>query len=521
VGRQSVVKQPSLEVKYTIVGAHHWGDDALYCIATQSPTHIAFVLVEGQLQPLYPDQSEMVPPELAERKDITQCAIFYDTLFDSCHFYAVTQTKQLMVYLRTYHWVKTLENAHFENVDEQNFICATAQNMVDKVFLFGTQIQPMVYCRTPDNTFFDLFADQPSVMGAAEIPGHLLYQPRISQAIGSLPVQHNNVATSKSTMYVIQPNQCVIALDLSATNAIVSTTKHRNAVAIAAGVDHLLVLHTDGTVSGELIGEPKQHYNQHVVPSGLTSVVAVSCGEWMSYALRSDGTVVAWGRNNENQVAPANYLKEIVSVHGGRHHALFLGEGGLVYHIGSNANNDADTYPKLRTGIKKLHSADIRAVALTHDNRVVDVFDDKIVEIAQNDSIVDIVATRGRYALLYANGRVVILNRYAMWKEDDDPVYTDPVVLSGIHCVAANGDFLVCVGFDGRLYGLHSSEQGGFDPQMVQFPADVRVATPAASTHQPDEYDADACHEANTLALQLGVIKQNRTYMNAPKLPVF
>ena len=521
VGTNQPFEQLPLNVTYTVVGAHHWGDDAQYCVATQSPSHIAFVLVAGQLHPLYPDQSEMVPPELAKREDISQCAIFYDTLFDSCHFYAVTQTKQLIVYLRTYHWVKTLENAHFEIVDEQNFICATAQNMVDKVFLFGTQIQPMVYCRTPENTFFNLFAEQPSVMGAAEIPGHILYQPRISQAIGSLPMQHNNVATSKSIMYVIQPNQCVISMNFSAAGATVSTTEHRNAVAIAAGWDHLLVLHTDGTVSGELIGTPREHHDQHVVPAGLTSVVAISCGEWMSYALRSDGTVVAWGRNDQDQVMPANYLRDIASVHGGRHHALFLGQNGVVHHIGSRANNDADTYPLVRTGFHKIHSADICAVGLTETHRVIDIFDRDIIEVANDSNIVDVVATRGYYALQYTNGRVVILNRYALIIDDEDPVYTDPILLSGISSMYANGDVLICVGFDGRVYSLFSREQGGFDPIPLDLPTELRVQPWSTLTQVPDDYDADACHEANTLAQRLGAIKQTRAYMNAPHKPTF
>jgi hypothetical protein len=208
---------------------------------------------------------------------------------------------------------------------------------------------------------------------------------------------------------------------------------------------------------------------------------------------------------------PANYLTNIASVHGGRHHALFHDTAGNIRHIGSRANNDADTHPIVSTNISKLHSA---------ESKVIDIFDRSVTEIAHDPTIVDVVATRSLYGLLYANGRVVVLIRYT-YMVDDDPLYVDPVALAGVSAVVANGEALVCVGFDGRLWGLRSDDQYGFDPQPIPFPDTLRARVFPGLATQPDDYDADACHEANTLALRLGAIKQRHAYMNAPKPPVF
>ena len=76
-----------------------------------------------------------------------------------------------------------------------------------------------------------------------------------------------------------------------------------NIAAVAAGTHHGLALRTDGTVwawgynyNGQL-GEPTTT-RQRTAPvpvSGLSNVAAVAAGEGHSLALRTDGTVWAWG----------------------------------------------------------------------------------------------------------------------------------------------------------------------------------------------------------------------------------
>ena len=79
--------------------------------------------------------------------------------------------------------------------------------------------------------------------------------------------------------------------------------------AIAGGMDHCLALKSDGTVwawgynsNGQLGDGTTTNRNTPVQVSGLSDVVAIAGGGYHSLALKSDGTVWAWGSNNHGQV---------------------------------------------------------------------------------------------------------------------------------------------------------------------------------------------------------------------------
>lgn len=90
-------------------------------------------------------------------------------------------------------------------------------------------------------------------------------------------------------------------------------------VSIAAGVDFGLALKTDGTVLswgsnffGQLGngGSPAQVVTPTVIP-GLSNVVAVAAGQWSAMALKKDGTVWAWGDNHDGQVATGSFTPSV------------------------------------------------------------------------------------------------------------------------------------------------------------------------------------------------------------------
>lgn len=64
-----------------------------------------------------------------------------------------------------------------------------------------------------------------------------------------------------------------------------------NVVSIAAGLSHALALRTDGSV----VAWGNDWAGETMVPAGLSSVAQIAAGEVTSSALRSDGTVVVWG----------------------------------------------------------------------------------------------------------------------------------------------------------------------------------------------------------------------------------
>ena len=90
-------------------------------------------------------------------------------------------------------------------------------------------------------------------------------------------------------------------------------TANGGVLAIAGGGFHSLALRSDGTVAAW----GRNDFGQTNVPAGLSNVVAIAGGVYHSLALRSDGTVAAWGWNNYGQAnVPAGLGNLSVSISG-------------------------------------------------------------------------------------------------------------------------------------------------------------------------------------------------------------
>ena len=86
-------------------------------------------------------------------------------------------------------------------------------------------------------------------------------------------------------------------------------------IAISAGRSHSLALKDDGTVwswgwnhFGQLgNGSTIEESNTPVQVSSLTNVVAIDDGQYSLLALKDDGTVWSWGRNDVGQLETEEY----------------------------------------------------------------------------------------------------------------------------------------------------------------------------------------------------------------------
>jgi hypothetical protein len=133
-------------------------------------------------------------------------------------------------------------------------------------------------------------------------------------------------------------------------------------VSVAAGSYHSLALKSGGTVwawgynaRGQVGDGTTANKSSPVQVSGLSGVVSIAAGGNSSYVVKSDGTVWAWGYNNKSQLgdgttanktAPVQIpgLTNIVKASGGNTHALFLRSDGAVLAVGEN------TYGQLGIG---------------------------------------------------------------------------------------------------------------------------------------------------------------------------
>lgn len=113
---------------------------------------------------------------------------------------------------------------------------------------------------------------------------------------------------------------------------------------ISSGWDHTLILKKNGTVwavgsnhYGQLgIGETSEEVAIPTEVTGLTDVVAVSAGDYLSMALKKDGTVWQWGwEDRVNGFVPApkkvEGLPRIVAIAAGYFTSTALGNGGEVW----------------------------------------------------------------------------------------------------------------------------------------------------------------------------------------------
>ena len=155
-------------------------------------------------------------------------------------------------------------------------------------------------------------------------------------------------------------------------------------VAIAAGSFHSLALKSDGTAwawgdnyEGQL-GNNDPNYSNSSVPvqvedptgtSTLTGVVGIAAGREHSLALKSDGTVWAWGGDYYGQLGDSNtnlfssslpvqvkdptgsfYLSGVAAVAAGAFHSLALKSDGTVWGWGDNAYGELGNGQSDNTG---------------------------------------------------------------------------------------------------------------------------------------------------------------------------
>ena len=234
-------------------------------------------------------------------------------------------------------------------------------------------------------------------------------------------------------------------------------------MAIAGAYDTLLVLHSDGRVSST--GDD--------VPAGLIHVVSITAGEFNAYAQRSDGSIVAWGENEDYIVTHMHAHTDITSVVGGRRHVLFLTPQGHVEHHGSSAMNEADTYPLYTTGVRMITGADFCAMAWLDDGRVVDLFDRNIPTIATSTNVVQLACTRSLYAVRAQNNDTTIYYRHELrhGKQSSD---WQTLTLTGVTHITATAHMLILVFTDGRIRVWFSDNQFGFAPVELPIPESVR-----------------------------------------------
>jgi hypothetical protein len=94
---------------------------------------------------------------------------------------------------------------------------------------------------------------------------------------------------------------------------------------------HCLALRADG----QIIGWGRNEYGQAAPPSALSNVVMMAAGRYHSLAVRSNGTVFAWGFNSSGQINVPVSATNVIAVAAGDSHSMALRADGSIVVWGS------------------------------------------------------------------------------------------------------------------------------------------------------------------------------------------
>jgi len=141
--------------------------------------------------------------------------------------------------------------------------------------------------------------------------------------------------------------------------------------AIAAGDQHALALKSDGSV----VAWGNNTFGQITLPAGLTDVVAIAAGGHVSGAVKRDGTVLLWGDGVGGVTTPPAGLTGVrqLAIGGGSvgrtYHALALKADGTVVAWGNNAAGQSNVPANLGR-VSAIAASDRLSVALLADGSV-------------------------------------------------------------------------------------------------------------------------------------------------------
>jgi Alpha-tubulin suppressor and related RCC1 domain-containing proteins len=107
-----------------------------------------------------------------------------------------------------------------------------------------------------------------------------------------------------------------------------------NVVAIALGASHALALRSDGTLTawGNNINGVLN------IPPGTTNVAAIVSGPYHSLALLRNGKVIAWGSNVYGQTNVPTELSNVVAISTSQQHSLALKSDGTIVGWGNTTS---------------------------------------------------------------------------------------------------------------------------------------------------------------------------------------
>jgi len=246
------------------------------------------------------------------------------------------------------------------------------------------------FSTTPMTTSFLVLRADGTVWGMAELLGDNIAYAKLDglSNITAIAIGGENHLALKSDGSVWKITATFIESNDSYKYAIAQVAGLSDVTAIAASYYACAAVKGDGTVW--IWGNPTMLYNTStgmgiasttpIQAPGLNGIVSIDLGMDHGVALKNDGTVWTWGRNDDKQLGrplqPGWYadnpgmipgLNGVKAVAGGREHTLVLKNDGTVWGFGSNYEGQLGdgTFNDAASPVQAQGLSDVRSIALT------------------------------------------------------------------------------------------------------------------------------------------------------------
>lgn len=214
-------------------------------------------------------------------------------------------------------------------------------------------------------------------------------------------------------------------------------------VSISSKADHTLLLKSDGTV----LGWGRNSAGQIAISKTLSHVSAIAAGGSHSLALQ-DGYVMGWGGNKDGQINVPPELSNVKLIAAGWNHSLALLENGIVMGWGENSAGQATPQSDL-DDVHALSAGMHHSVALRTDGTVVAWGSNRVhqTDVPKLSVCITAISAGWNHTLaLLADGTVVAwgANKYGQCRV--------PPSLNNVIAIAAGVNYSVALTAEGRIH---------------------------------------------------------------------